>query len=299
MKVGVLGFGSIGKRHAENARSLGHQVDVFDPLQQISNRIQVIRESDAVIIASPTKNHVEDLMECLHRDKHVLVEKPIGYDCPKLVEGYLAGTMMRNPNLIVATGYNLRFHQAVKFAKGLLDRNRIGDIQRAWFTVRQKSIKPVYLMDGLIRNWCSHEIDLAFHLLGPAAVTKCQASLDKDGRDTGDAFIYLENPSVREFIKIDADYVSEPERRGFLIESDQGSIQADLVARTITLSYCDGPGEHIHCRDSFDSNYRSEIGAFFDSIKSGKLAEPLASGMDGVRSLEAVMEARQRAGIYD
>ena len=55
VKVAVLGLGSAGRRHAENARALGHEVVGFDPADPstAASMEEAIAESDAVVVASP------------------------------------------------------------------------------------------------------------------------------------------------------------------------------------------------------------------------------------------------------
>jgi len=107
----------------------------------------------------------------------------------------------------------------------------IGEIQAAHFTVYQKTEKPEYLRDGIIRNWCSHEIDLAQYLLGPGIVTDCTTIPD----DMTEAFIVMEFSTVKTKVFIQADYYSDPEQRFFWIAGTNGTIYVDLVKRNVFI----------------------------------------------------------------
>ena len=68
MKIGVLGLGSIGKRHAENLISLGHEVYGFDPVAPKINGVKNVSRDEiwdqkAVVIASPSSQHLDDLSD--------------------------------------------------------------------------------------------------------------------------------------------------------------------------------------------------------------------------------------------
>ena len=300
MKFGILGMGSIGRRHADNIMALGHRIRGFDPRNggSASDRTEVIQWSDAVVICSPSKEHARDLTDALDLGKHAFVEKPFGYDCPPYLAGYLIGARKRWPNLIIATGFNLRFHDCVKQAKELIPQ--IGEIQCASFTVYQKTEKPPYLRDGIIRNWCSHEIDLATYLLGPGEIGGCTAVLDEHGNDGVEAWIDMDLPNVKTNVFIQSDYYSDPEQRYFWIAGDKGTIYVDLVQRNVFMG--DNKDKRwlvLAANDSYDQNYMDEMKAFIRSIETGQHQEPLATGEDGVENLLHIMQARWKAGLED
>lgn len=303
MKVGILGYGSIGKRHFENAyKHLGHTALWYDPAVPGSeDRETVLSWADAIVVASPSQCHAADLMEAINRGKSVLVEKPIGYDCPAYIDAFLQGARLRwKPNLIVATGFNLRFHYCVRFVKRMLELNGLGPLKAASFTVNQRTEKPPYLRDGIIRNWMSHEIDLAHHLLGDGTVAFATAPLDDSGRDTISCWIRMEFPAVEQAVYLQGDYFTEPEQRFFWIEGEKGSIYCNLVQRQVMMRMRGENPKLIYTGpDTWDHNYRDEMNAFLMSVDTGQHHKFLATGEDGVRALYTVMAARKAAGLKD
>lgn len=302
MLIGILGMGSIGQRHAKNLMTLGHQVISYDPLEPLfMSRERVINDADAVLICSPTKNHAEDLADVLRAGKHVMVEKPIGYDCPPLIAGMIMGARSKNPNLVVATGFNLRFHECVKQAKKIMRAGYLGTVQRATFSVLQKNDKPTYRRDGVIRNWMSHEIDLARHLLGELVVDEMDRIVTENGQDVEASidFFSIEHSCP---VTIHADYSSDPEVRQFFINGADGDMVVDLVCRTLLWGSNQFGSGTVTAKDSFDENYVDELKAFIQAIEGGHqnpLLEPcpLAGGDDGVAALQLVMDARKKAGL--
>lgn len=299
MNVAILGHGSIGYRHYSNVEAAGHAVDYYDP--QVIGRSSpdyreiLINSADAVIICSPSKDHEKDIVDCLAAGRHILCEKPFGYHSPDRLASTVveARTLVTNPP-IIATGFNLRFHSCVIEAKKLIPE--IGDIQFASFTVLQKTERPVYLRDGILRNWCSHEFDLANHLLGPGGkVVNCLS--EGDGEDTLGAIVTMKYPSVASHVFVQADYYSDPERRHFFIEGTKGGIYVNLVSRTIFRKQGEKRWLSFQGTDSFDENYIDEMKSFIRSVETGVHQQPLATGEDGVAALYQVMEARQKAGL--
>ncbi len=300
MKIGILGYGSIGRRHSANLIGLNHAVSWYDPNE--GHHIKAIREdvihwADAIVVASPSKNHAQDMIDAVNATKHVLVEKPFCYDCPPFLAGYLKGARSKFPNLIVATGFNLRFHDCVRKTKELI--HEIGPLKAAMFTVRQKTEKPPYLRDGIIRNWLSHEIDLARYLLGEIDyVDRCDAPIDEHGSDATEALVVTKFKDVQNKVFFEADYFSSPESRYFWIEGEDGAIYVDLVKRNVFIrDKADHHRQVLVATDSWDQNYMDEMKCFIKSIEIGQHQAPLATGEDGIKCLEAVMAARLKAGL--
>lgn len=289
MKIGVIGLGSIGARHAGTLVGLGHFVIGNDvaivanapvPLTPLK---KLIADADAVVIASPTHLHAQHLREVLKLHKPVFVEKPVAHEYDPAFE---KATMV---------GFNLRFHACVLKAKEWLDAGDIGKPLWANLTIAQHSDKPAYLRDGVISNWASHEIDLALFLLGPAMARSATARITDGHDDIAD--IVMRHDSGCQTV-IHADYVTKPEMRQTLIVGDNGSIVADLVNRHAWLRDIDGGViEHFEAADSFDSNYTDEMQAFIRRCAGADTAG--ATGADGLAALRVMLDARGMAGVCD
>ncbi len=175
MKVGCVGYGSIGKRHADNAQVLGHEVVVYDPQvrRDVKFERMIYEQCDAIVVATPSPYHEGPLRAAIERGKHVLIEKPISTSIgmlPQLLD------IAARKNLVVMMGNNLRFHPCVQHAKEWIDEGKIGRPIWAHFICGQESTKPLYLSDGVILNTGAHEVDMALHLLGPAKVVAANAA---------------------------------------------------------------------------------------------------------------------------
>lgn len=284
MLIGILGLGSIGSRHGRNLMTLGHQVIAHDPNILSAPREQVIKEADAVLICSPTKQHVPDFMDVAEAGKHIFMEKPFAFDAPpSYLSGYMRGVYHRyGGNLVVATGFMLRFHPRVMAVKKLIDEGKFGTITEAEFRVLQHNDKPDYMRDGVIRNWASHELDLARHLLGNLEVEYCHTILGSAQERA--ALIGLHSIEYGGDVSVEADYITKPEVRGFTIlgNGQRKAISVDLVME----------------EKAWDQVYLDEMKAFLAAI-DGKDPGPLASAVDGIAVHQLVMDAREKAGLKD
>lgn len=286
MKVGVLGLGSIGKRHCENLGALGHEVHRYDPAQlPESYREETIKWADAVVIATPSDQHVSDMIDCEVAKKPFFVEKPIS-----LKKSHMLGKV--KPLMV---GYNLRFHQTVMQARRILVSGQLGAPQWASITVAQFSDKPPYLRDGVILNW-SHEIDLALYLLGRAKVLTASAET-LDGNDFMADIILKHDNGCRSNIHLD--YLTDPEIRATTIVCEKGQITIDLKNRWGCIVWKDGrPREEHQFTDSWDENYKEEMRAFVALAEGRQLVEyQHCTAQEGLAALDICLQARKKAGL--
>lgn len=294
--IGVIGLGSIGMRHGRNLTAMGHQVIGFDPIN-IGDGYPTIwppppgglDRMDAVLICSPTDQHVSDLIP-IGDHVPVFMEKPIG--ATKADFEYLSISSL-DRDQIKMVGYNLRFHGCVKKAKEWLDSGNIGEPLWANFTLGQHSIKPPYLRDGVILNW-SHEIDLALYLLGPANMQSVQ-SLTKlrDGKDIM-TDINLVHKEAGCHTHIHLDYITDPEQRYFSIFGSEGHLFVNVADRVCNVLSLNGP-ESYSFKDAWNDNYIEEMQAFLDRIDGKETIG--CSGAEGLRVLEICLEVRKQAGL--
>ncbi len=304
MIIGVLGYlGSIGQRHSRNLMHLGHQVLGYDPAcigGPHLSRDSVIDQSQAVIICSPTRQHFPDMVDC--HGKHLLVEKPIAFDIwPEALRGFCQAKAHLGE--VVAVGNNLRFHHCVQETKKLIDGGLIGKVGWASFWVDQKTTKPLYLMDGVSRNWAAHEIDLALHLLGPAKLgsvsnvkTEYFPQLDIHTDVEIEFSLQHDNDTLS---TLHMDYLTDPEKRGYKLVGSKGVIEVDLVDRTLRLT-TDKARSINHMQDSWDDNYLDEITEFLKAVSGYSMDSLfLATGMNGADTLEIILAVRSAAGLKD
>lgn len=292
-KIAVLGAGSIGQRHIKSLETIGCGFRTYDPSSGAhpGYRNQIIDWADAVVIASPTSNHWEDINDCRRAEKPCFVEKPIGHMPAEMITSH-----------VKMVGYNLRFHSCVKKAREWLGKGWIGQPRWANFTCAQFNDNPVYLRDGVILNW-SHEIDLAIHLLGPAIVRSCEATdWHRSGTSNSDINVARTREDTADIVlrhqhncltTVHLDYVTKPEVRGFIIGSERGVIKVDLVKRQALLHNNDNVTEVYNGQDSFDENYLDEMRAFLMRLDGQPTIGCTAK--EGLDALDICLKAKEMA----
>jgi predicted dehydrogenase len=173
MRVGLVGLGSIGRRHLANLIALGADVTAMDvSAEAVANARQAHPHArygdslsfsglDALVIASPWDTHLAWVEEAVARRLPFLVEKPLGTieQLPRWRE--LAGLDLP-VNLV---GYQLRFHPAFQALRAFLPQPTAGQFflecdMRTW---PGRAYGPLLLE-------ASHEIDLALACGAPTTV---------------------------------------------------------------------------------------------------------------------------------
>lgn len=276
MKVGVIGLGSIGKRHVRNLVDLGHEVFNHDPNVPSGDLDSLLEHSEAIVIASPTDMHQDHALMAEAEGKPAFIEKPLGtgkyyYPYPCMV------------------GYNLRFHPCVQKAKEWLPQ--IGKPLWANFTVAQRSEKPAYRRIGVILNW-SHEIDLALHLLGEAEVMSSSTMIYWDDADVMTDIVLRHESGCRSTVHMD--YLTEPERRHFTIVGEKGRMTCTLPDRNIFLHVKDNM-DWFAGKGTWDDDYKAEMAAFINRAKGE--STPGCTIEEAMSVMEICLTVRQQAGL--
>ena len=136
MKVLVVGYGSIGKRHVNNILSLGHEVIVFTKKKQIELPNAKIRicntlndclqyDPKVAVIANVTSNHIPIAIKLAKRNIDLFIEKPLSNNSNNIKK---LQRIIRQKKLITMVGCNLRFHKCINKIKKMVSTDKLGKI---------------------------------------------------------------------------------------------------------------------------------------------------------------------------
>lgn len=243
MKALVVGYGSIGVRHARLLKGLGHDVAVVSRRAVEADRVYPsIAEAvpdfapGYAVVASRTHEHRGDLAALADAGfgGTVLVEKPLFERADELPDHDFA-------DLFVA--YNLRFHPALGRFKEILDETkpyavhatvgqylpdwRPGTDYRLGYSARKAE------GGGVLRD-LSHELDYLNWMLGGwTRLTALGGHVSDLEIDSDDAFSLLFETRRCPVVTLNMNYLDSTLRRQVLALTDNGSILADLVADTV------------------------------------------------------------------
>ena len=265
MKVLLIGYGSIGKRHFEILNSFDDvsSIDVvtkqniddfrtYNTLQDIPN----IGIYDYFIIASETSKHFEQLdYICKHTtDKNILVEKPL------FGKAYTLESC--NNNVFVA--YNLRFHPLLQKLKELLKDEDVyyaniiaGQYLPTWRPDQdyRKSYSAKLSLGGGVLRDLSHEVDYINWLFGDTTIIDAIDTKISDLEiESDDIFTALAKTDKGTIINVTMDYISKTPMRRLTIHTKHKTIEANFVSNSIEQFDIDGFKSSIKL-DTIDRNY--------------------------------------------
>ena len=244
MRVLLIGYGSIGKRHFEILSRLS-QISSVDLLTQQKVKICQCYKSfeeikdlnfyDYFVIASPTYKHYEQLqyLEKNVSRKLILCEKPL-FETRKNLH-------IRNNQLFV--GYVLRFHplllklkEFVKNEKIIAFHAKCGQYLPTWRpqTDYRDSYSAKKREGGGVLLDLSHEIDYAQWICGVCKEIKSYQSKVSDLEiDSDDLTMFIAKTNQDVFLNISLDYISKINHRRVIVETLESSYELDFIANKL------------------------------------------------------------------
>src|SRR5580704_4087373 len=159
----VVGTGFIGPVHVEALRRLGIPVKGILGSSPTKSEIaaktlglpkayvsydEILSDPDVEVvhITTPNRQHREMVIGALDAGKHVVCEKPLATSSVETSE--LVERARKNPTLVAAVNYNVRFYPLALHARELLQRGAVG---------RVLSVRGAYVQDWLLKetdwNW--------------------------------------------------------------------------------------------------------------------------------------------------
>lgn len=245
LKAVVIGYGSIGARHARLLTELGCNTAVVSRREvdfpvSYPGLVEALATGhpDYIVIANVTNQHYGTLSALAQLDYRglVLVEKPLFSDWVEIAPQPFKETFV---------AYNLRFHPIIQRLKTLLKEERVLSVQ-AYVGQYLPDWKPVsdYRMSysasaehggGALRD-LSHELDYLTWLLGKwQRVSALGGHFSSLEIDSDDIFaLMLVTPSCP-VVTLQLNYLDRLGRRSILINTSNHTIEADLVRGTITI----------------------------------------------------------------
>lgn len=244
MRVLIIGYGSIGKRHYE----VLSQLDIIDDInlvtkQSIKDRtcyksldsIDNISQYDYFIIASETNKHFEQLsfLEKKVRHKLIFCEKPL----------FKSNQELEIKNNKIVIGYVLRFHPLLKKLKEFLFGEKIiyvnakcGQYLPFWRPSidYRNSYSAKREEGGGVLLDLSHEIDYVQWLCGKLDEIKSyQVKISDLEINSDDLTILVGKTNKGSLVNISIDYISKNTHRRLIVETFEHTYELDFIANKL------------------------------------------------------------------
>lgn len=298
MKSLVIGYGSIGKRHADVLAGLGHDVAIVSRravdhprrFAAIPPAIEAFAP-DYVVVASRTNEHMDDINTLARSGFNglLLIEKPV----------YDKGAA-KPPAVFSRTkvAFNLRFHPALLRFREIIRGRRVhavdayvgsylpnwrpdSDYRQGYSAIRAEG-------GGVLRD-LSHELDHLTWTFGGwqrlAAICGQFSTLEIDSDDV--IAVLFETDRVP-CLTLQMNYLDTTTRRTVNALTDAGSVRLDLVAGTVESG--DGIETFsIERNDTYRDQHQAMIAGHDDVICD------IDEGLDVMRMIDAIEAAGKSA----
>jgi len=317
--VGVLGVGEMGKRHAENLRSLVPEAKLVavadvaaERARQVADELEIEhsydnfeemvqrKDIDAVLIASPDKFHAQGIRVAAAAGKDILCEKPIA---TTLEDADAALREVARAKVRLQIGFMRRYDPAYATAMKRIEAGEIGTPVIFKSMGRDKDEPPLAAYQSkvngmLFYNNTIHDFDLARWLMKDE-VSEVHAYTTTTIRPEvamfGDVVASVVNlkyahgaiGNVESYVQAVYAYDVRTEIMG-----SKGSIFVGSVEKTpATFLSAHGSNRILadHFLSRFADAYLAEVQDFVHRILTDQ--EPRVTGADGLRALEIAVAA--------
>lgn len=314
ISIGLLGCGRIGQVHARSLQRISSAklvaVADFVPAAaeelasttgaQVRSAEDIITASDidAVIIATPTTLHYNQIQALAAAGKAIFCEKPIDLSSERAAECKAA---VEAAGVAFFTAFNRRFDPNFAHLKAQLDADVIGATELVVITSRDPSPPPVsYIAQsgGLFRDMMIHDLDMARFLLGEEPVELFATGsclVDPSIGEAGDidtAAVTLKTASGKIALINNSRRATYGYDQRVEVHGARGMLKAanaleHLVEHAGAEGFTSAPNKHFFL-ERYEAAYRAEMVAFIDAITSGKPASPgIADGVAAQRLADA------------
>lgn len=280
----ILGYGSIGNRHARNLLSLDHQCIVVEPNvtrlelalshgHTVYSNIEDIKiefQLDGVFICSPPVFHVNQTIWALSHGFKVFLEKPVGTNMLECQE------VLKYAHHNIFVGYNYRWNPQFIKLQNDLSLGLIGKPYYAnfvigmhledwhpWENYRDFFMSSANLGGGALLDE-SHFLELIIELFGlPNAIIGLQSKISDLDIDADD-YVASHFKYKDLLLDLSLDLFRRPHESYIEVYGAKGNLRCDFISKTTTLTSNESYAKFKSSQEQFHYS-REEI--FFTMLK--------------------------------
>jgi len=319
----VVGLGSAGRRHVGIIKELfpdinivvlrhrqcdKNDIDALGLYKCVTSIDKAIETNpQAAIIANPATKHIGVAEKLAHNGIHLLIEKPIS-DSSMGVQALI--NICNQNNVILMTGYNLRFLPSLIEFKKQLQAKKIGDIYLVRSEVGQylpswrpesdynNGVSANKSLGGGVLLELSHEIDYLSWIFGPIKWVKShvskQSDLDIDVEDSANIILGFKSTDGRELTaSLNMDFIRHDTTRKCFVIGEKGTLLWNGINGQVMFFKKSGTqwDELYSSKLEREYTYKEEIKSFFLSVET--ITIPSISGQDGLEVVKIIENIKE------
>jgi myo-inositol 2-dehydrogenase/D-chiro-inositol 1-dehydrogenase len=309
ISFGVIGAGRIGKVHAKTIAAnpkakLAYVADAVpkaaeDLARQYGAKVASVdeimnaRDTDAVLIGSPTGFHAEQIQAASNAGKAIMCEKPVSLSVKAIHE--TLKVVEKNKSMLMI-GFNRRFDPNFAGLEARIRKGAIGDVELITVISRDPGPPPVEYVKGsggLFRDMMIHDFDMARFLMGEefVVVQALGASLVDhligEAGDVDTAAVQMQTKSGRIAVITNSRRATYGYDQRMEVHGAKGMLTAGNIRNT-TVELHNGEGSTEDpllnfFTERYGAAYANELNTFIAAIDSGK-KDPRPNGFDGLQA---------------
>jgi predicted dehydrogenase len=318
MKILIVGFGSIGRRHFRNLLHLGVHDFVFLrsgrstlPDDEIADfpvetniKSALAHQPDAVVISTPTALHLDVAIPAAENGCHLFIEKPISHTMDRVD---LLEKIVDQNHIRVLVGFHYRFHPGLQKVKDLITDQIVGRSLSVrvhwgeylpnwhpWEDYRTGYSARSDLGGGVILTLC-HPLDYLRWMLGEVeavwAFSDQLSDLALKVEDTAEIGLRFQNRVVG---SVHLDYSQRPSSHRLEIIGTHGTIQWENTKNSIRYFSVEADSwiEEATAKPIERNDIFLEEMRHFLAVIQGK-EQSICSLQDGTSALQLALAAHQ------
>lgn len=312
----IVGCGSIGQRHAMNAKQIGiENIIICDiNLQRLKKFATELGttyyyssyadafgkhpETDAAVISTPSGIHIQPATFFAEKGIPIFIEKPLSNNLDN-VDNLME--IIAENDLVAMIGQSYRFHEGFLQLKELLDRDVLGKIFHVnyfgghylpdWHPdqdYRKEYAAQKRLGGGVLLTSASHGFDTINWLFGEIdQITGWKTHQSNLEIDVEDSIFCLIKTRKDIIVQYQSDFIQRENKHQMIVFGEKGHISADFVKNEIEIGVMGENLERIYYDFDPNKRYVDEL-IYFTNIIKKKLTKQELDLSVGKKILEMI-----------
>lgn len=303
-KLNSVNIVAVSEVNKNRLKTVGNKFNVSN---QYSDYKKMLAENDidAVIIATPTKSHLEVSLEAINAGKHILIEKPIAVNYE---EAKKINDAAKKAKVKAMVGMNFRFRPDAMLLKSMINGSELGDLfyircgwsrkqssEEKWFRKKTESGGGVLIDLGIML------LDLGIWFLDYPPVKSVSVQTYshkvKGVEDSAVGFLRFKNGSV---INFEVSWSLHSEKDSFNLTAfgteGTGHLNPFRAYKRVDSARIDyTPTGSASTKNLYKKSYENELKHFISSIRGN--TPFLSSSEEAVtrmKLLEAIYESAKK-----
>ncbi|MCD6506633.1 Gfo/Idh/MocA family oxidoreductase [Candidatus Poribacteria bacterium] len=311
LRVGLVGCGGLGRREAQIAAQLEELVAVadvnFESAKALADELKVKpyddhrkmleeNELDCVLVVTPTYTHAQITIDAASSGAHVFCEKPMAItleECDRMLEA----AAQNGVKLMI--GFVRRFQPNYREMRRRAVEGEIGGIKLVQ-SVRMGGRPPVGIGKwrlervkvGGLHSAYIHELDQMLWIAGDVGSVKAVVNYgtfpDTDVEDSIWICMEFKNGAIG---ALGSSQIYPVGWYELGVGGTKGAMKITGGTTSFQIRMHDGTSQTVTLPNN--DAFVEELGHFFDCVRNDK--EPIATGIDGRKSLQVVWAAFESA----